>query len=310
MLDASRQSRTVFLPARFSGLHRVEVNFLDRWRLAGLSLTATPAVITLALRWQCLQPTPEAPLCRAALRDAAGTLVGSLDHDLGESHPAGVQWQSGDEVYALRHVRRSARLHLAPDGYLIEAPEGAAPAAYAVVGLYDRSANQPLPLVFSTLLPAEDYAAVRIEVNQTPGLAPVFRFRPAPIRPCRVAFSEGWELVGYSVTPAEGLVWLRLRWLVRRAPPAPLRLFGHAIPVPHPDSEARAWFDQDLVAPQRRRPTCFEMNIVRNLPAANSGATVVRLGVCTSRELARLPILDSTIAFDPASRCAYLAADN
>lgn len=310
MLDASPQSRTVFLPARFSGLHRVEASFLDRWRLCGLSLTTTPAVITLALRWQCLQPTSEAPLCRAALRDPAGTLVGSLDHDLGDSHPVGVPWQAGDEVYALRHVHRSARLHLGPEGYSIEAPEGAAPAAYALVGLDDRNANQPLPLVFSTLLPSEDYAAVRIEANQTPGWTPVFRFRPAPIRPCRVAFSEGWDLVGYSVTAAEGVVWLRLRWLVRQAPTAPLRLFGHAIPVPDPETEARAWFDQDLVAPPRGCPSCFEMNIVRNLPAASSGPTVVRLGVCTSRELARLPILDSTLAFDPASRCAYLTADN
>jgi hypothetical protein len=289
-----------FLSSEFRQLWPVEVNFNNRWRLAGLRFLQEDGRLTLALKWNCLRPVFGPFWCFAHVLDAGGRQVSSLNHELLDGNPPPAAWRPGDEGYEMRY------LHLGDSSQQNQAAAGShpSPEIYSLrIGLFNPQTNLRLPLAASTLPVAEDFTAAVVAGGTPPGSDCVFRFEPSAVLPCRVSFADAVELVGCSVTMASGIVWVRLRWSLLRAPRTALRFFGHAIPCRDPEVGALAWFDQDMARGLSPR---FELDIVRAHPQDGPAPAFLRAGVCTSAGLERLEIRRSTLECDLRNRCFYV----
>src|SRR5262249_11207955 len=111
---------------------------------------------------------------------------------------------------------------------------------------------------------------------------------------------------GYSITVAEGLMWVRLRWNVRKIPPAPVRFFGHAVAVRDLSAEILVSFDEEMALERRGRSPKFEQNIFRSLLGTGPRPLFLRSGVCTSQSLNRFEIRESSLDCDCPQRCLFL----
>jgi hypothetical protein len=302
-----------FLSAELRQLSTVYVNFNSTWELLGLRFTEEHGRLTLGLHWRCLQPCAGWLRCFGHLLDRLANQVACFDHDLLDGDPPVAEWQPGDEGYEIRYLEldpealRKSRLTLEPNGYRIRPTIAAEPTLRLRLGLFDTIVSTRLPLVASSLPVVDHFTAACVEANQVPGAEPTFQFEPSVIQPCRVVFGDGVELEGYSITVAEGVMWVRLRWNVRKVPPAPVRFFGHAVAVRDPSAEILVSFDDEMAFGRRSGPAKFEQNIVRSLPATGPAPSFLRGGVCTSQALERFEIRENNLDCDLGERSLYLS---
>jgi hypothetical protein len=302
-----------FLSRDFAALHPVEVDFGHQWGLVGLRFCHQDSRLTLGLRWQCRKRFYGWLRCFAHVLGPSGKQISVLDHDLLAGCPPAAEWRPGDEGYEVRRLaldgwgNPAAQLLLEDDGYRVADQASENETVRLRLGLYETRTNLRLPLVASSLPVADDWTAVVISANAAPRGAPVVRFEPDPPAPCRALFAGTLELRGWSVTRnSAGDIWLRLGWRVLKVPPEPLRFFGHAVPDPDPLAAAVVSFDQDLAVKQRGLGAEFFQDVVRAAGREASGVRFLRAGVCTSRNLTRLEIRESSLDHDPQHRCVYL----
>src|SRR5262249_38326731 len=156
----------------------------------------------------------------------------------------------------------------------------------------------------STLPIADESSAVWIDTNPASRDSYAIRFDPPPLIPARVVFERGFELAAYSTARQGDLIWLRLKWILRRARRRRVRFFGHLIEERSPETPALAQFDQDLPLEDRGPATAVEQHVVRAI--SGHGPTWLRVGLFHPSNLKRLRILEAAPQFDPAGRCAYL----
>jgi hypothetical protein len=296
------------VPAAFSRLHPVEINFNDQWQLAGLRFDLREGRVSLALRWRCLRAVPYWLRCFAHVVDAGGETMAWMDHDVLGACPPAAEWRPGDEGYEERYTlfpRRPASrsLLLGPQGYEVEEAAEAWPVLRLRLGLYDTGSNMRLPVRWSSLPVTEQCTAAVVEPNTAPGQEVVFRLDPAPWRPCRLVFKGGPELTGYAVTRRGNAVWLRLRWVAPEQHVPALRFFGHGVKQADPEVESLASFDQELLLDRYWGRGEFEQDIVRMLERP---AEYLRGGVCTSPGLERLALRSSTLPTDEQARCFFV----
>jgi len=274
-----------FLTAELRDLDPVEVSFGNWIQLAGVRLITEASGLTLGLRWRLLRKTHRPWRCFAHLL-SEGKQIGSLDHELLESHPSPGGWEPGDEAY------RRLRHWFAPP-----------PDLWLRLGLYDPQVNVRCPVLASTLPIADQCTAVRVEPNQAARSGYAIQFEPLALTPCRVVFEQGVELAAYSVARQDPLVWLRLKWITREGPPRALRFFGHAIREPRPDAPSLAQLDQDVWIERRGPATAVEQNIVGPVDAS---AGCLRAGLADLPALRRLEIRSSTFPVEPAHQCLFV----
>lgn len=173
------------------------------------------------------------------------------------------------------------------------------------LGVYDARINVRAAVLASTLQVTDEGSAVWIEPGRPPGASYLMQFPPVPMIPLRVVFERGIELGAYSASRSDELVWLRLKWIVRRAWRwRQMRFFGHVVPERAPETPGAAQFDQDLSLEERGLVTAVEENVVRAVRPGLAGR--LRAGVFTPSNQKRLRILSSSVDFDDQYRCAYL----
>ena len=106
------------------------------------------------------------------------------------------------------------------------------------------------------------------------------------------------------MTPHNELIWLRLKWVVRKAQRRGLRFFGHVVSEPQPEAPTLAQFDQDLAPAFRGLATAVEQNVIRRV--AYGGPAWLRAGLFRPSNLKRMGISNSSAVLDERNRCVYL----
>lgn len=285
------QQAAVFLSADLRRLEPVEVNFNDCLQLAGIGLERDAVGVALRLHWRALRRSTRPWRCFVHVL-ANGNQISSLDHDILRGSPPVTHWEEGDEGY------ESLRLWLSepPDDLKLR------------LGLYDPEINVRAAVLSSTLSVADESSAVWIEPGKIGDAVCRMQFEAVPLAPCPIVFERGIELAAYSIARCGELVWLRLKWLRRRAQGAHrrrgIRFFGHVVVEQAPETPALVQFDQDLAIESTGPVTAVEQNIVRAV-SRPEGAWL-RAGVFRPSNGRRLRILRSSVRFDEARRFAYL----
>jgi 4-amino-4-deoxy-L-arabinose transferase-like glycosyltransferase len=121
-----------FLP---SGIERVadcNITFDRKLQLTGLSMKRTPESLEVKYRWRCLKPVDRAYWCFTHIVDAAGAVVGYLDHEILNGQPPTSHWKAQDTaiedlVYRFPEVQKGGSVQLR-------------------VGVFDRNSGERLPI--------------------------------------------------------------------------------------------------------------------------------------------------------------------
>jgi len=267
----------------------VEVSFSNCLQLVGARLSRDDTGLTLKLRWRALTSMARPLRCFAHVL-AGDRQVSSLDHDVLRHGPSVVSWEAGDEAFE--------KLRL----WLSNPPEN----VEIRLGVYDPEINVRAPVLVSTLPVADDGSAVRLQSGVTPGLSYAVKFVAVPLTPCRVEFEGGLYLSAYSVERQNELVWLRLKWIIRRGRRRAVRFFGHIVAEAAPEATTLLQFDQDFVADRRGPATAVEQNIVRAYQPIAAPGGILRAGIFHPSTFYRLKVESSTFPFDARHRCVYL----
>lgn len=293
----------VFVSSELRDLVPVDVNFGGCLQLTGVRMSREAAGLELRLRWRGLRRHRRRWVCFAHVV-ANERQVSSFDHEILGGRPSSGQWDEGDEGYEARRLWAAGL----PEDVQVR------------LGVYDPEINVRAPVLASTLPVADEGSAVWIS-SRTAAAGDYVSFEAAPLEPCHVQFEGGEafagrvELTAWSAVWQQGLLWLRLKWILRRDPatqrdsrPVALRFFGHVVDQPAREAPTLVQFDESLARENRGPATAVEQNIVRAAPQEpHAGSPLwLRAGLCTAVELHRLRILSGAAEFDPDDRCTYL----
>jgi hypothetical protein len=296
--------RSVFLKSELRDLAAVDVNFGGRLQLAGVRMSRDAGGLELRLRWRALRRCSRPWACFAHVV-ANGQQISSLDREILGGRPPVTEWEEGDEGYETRRLWAAGL----PEDVQVR------------LGVYDTEINVRTPVLASTLPVADESSAVWISNRTTAAGAYVVRFEAAPLELCSVQFEGGEafggqiELAGWSSAWHENLLWVRLKWILRReaarrqnSRPVALRFFGHVVAEPSREAPALMQLDQNLAREDHGPATAVEQNIVRAAPPEPRGDSPrwLRAGLCTAVELHRLRILSGAAQVDADDRCTYL----
>jgi len=292
-VDRRNGPPNAFLPVEYTRLDPVEVNFNDQWQLTALQFAERRRRFTLAMRWRCLRTLFRMPRCFAHVAAIEGHCVAFMDHDIMDGQPNAVAWQPGDEGLEFSSVDLPERQQEAA-GYSLH------------FGLFDPQTNLRLPITASTLPVTDDFTAAVFGTHIKPAVSYSFRLHAEPAARCRVRFANSVELVGCSLTQGDGVLWLRLRWILADVPASALMFFGHAVTARDSEADALAWFDQDMAVHGRGSWPRFEQDIVRSVSPGVAPIAFIRAGVCTFPDLERLEIIESSFDYDQQARCLFI----
>jgi hypothetical protein len=305
-----------FVSHQFADLYPVELNFNNQWQLRRMKFSEEGGHCTVVLHWRCLGPFYGWLRCFAHILNASGRHIASMDHDLLDGRPAAAEWRPGDEGYEARYMTLDAsqlhrlRLLVGSSGYEVQDGNSGMGTPLLRLGLFESNTNLRLPLVASSVPLTDDCTAALLSANAAPGVNCRFRLEPGPIAPCRVLFEGDLELWGWSVTEADGAIWVRLGWNVPARSKPPLRFFGHAVPARDTQTETLVSFDQEMALEGQGPVTEFVQDIVRAVPRRENRLAFLRAGVCMSPGLERLRIRESSLECDLEARCFFVSLGN
>jgi hypothetical protein len=277
-----------FLSTDLTDLHSVEVNFANSLQLTGVGMSHDFACLNLKLRWRLLRAIPRPWRCFAHLL-VNGKQVSSLDHEILRRKPPITCWEPGDEGY------ESLRVWM----------ENPAQNVSLRLGVYDPSINVRQPVLASTLPVADECSAVCIGAASGQLSEYFVRFDPCPLTACELAFEHGVTLRAYSVVRQNDLVWLRLKWILRRGRRRSVRFFGHVVTELAPEASSLAQFDHDLAMECDGLIAAMETNAVRSWLEPEQSLWL-RAGLFDPRNQRRWGISGGSFDIDPQYRCAYI----